>query len=99
MKKLIISSIVLVFFFMIYSFVNSPAKKILTEKPKLCISFDDGDTEAMPGYSSPQWNALLLAGLKKHDVQAIFFIKGKALNNNTGKDIIESWNKNGHLIA
>ncbi len=79
-----------------YSF-NSFCQKI--EKSKISFSFDDGSTKSFPGYELEVWNRLLLDGLKKHNINAILFVKGVALDNEKGKQIIGSWDSAGHLIG
>lgn len=70
-----------------------------SEKPKISFSFDDGSIRDFPGHSLEDWNQLLLDNLKKHNAKAILFVKGIALDNNKGKQIISSWDSAGHLIG
>ncbi len=69
------------------------------EKPSLSISFDDGSTQDFPGYPNKIWNEMFLESLKKHDLQAIFYVKGIAMDNPRGKKVVKSWDNAGHLIA
>jgi hypothetical protein len=69
------------------------------EKPKICLTFDDGNPRDMPGYRWQEWNSLLLQHLQAGNVKAIFFAYGQALNNPQGKQILEQWSRAGHLIA
>lgn len=74
-------------------------KKKDNEKPKISFSFDDGDTRDFPNYSNKEWNLMLLSKLSEHQVKSILFVKGKSLDNKRGKEIMNSWNDDGHLIA
>ena len=70
-----------------------------SEQPTLCLTFDDGSVDNMPGYSSEQWNKMLLERLHEAKVQAIFFVKGKAVDNEKGRMVLQTWDEAGHLIA
>lgn len=82
----------------VYSF-EAPIRTVKGEKPKVCITFDDGNPVDMPGYSWQQWNDLILAHLQEQHLQAMFFAFGQALDNPEGKQILTQWSKAGHLIA
>ena len=69
------------------------------QKPKVSFSFDDGSTSDFPGYSLEAWNKLLLDSLEKHEIKGILFVKGIALDNAKGKEIIGGWNDAGHLVG
>ncbi len=68
-------------------------------KPRLCLTYDDGKINDMPGYTGPEWNAKLLANLSKNKVQAILFAKGSGLDNPNGKKVLESWSNAEHYIC
>lgn len=68
-------------------------------KPRICITFDDGNLQDFPGYPSGQWNDLLLSSLKKHKVQSIFFVAGYFMDNEKGKAVLGQWDQQGHLIC
>lgn len=95
MKKLLLLVPVFVFLSWDYS-KNTTDKK---EKPKVCFTFDDGNTMDMPGYAGEAWDKMLLRNLKKHELQAIFFALGKTLDNDKGNEILTRWSEQGHLIA
>ena len=42
---------------------------------------------------------MILGHLKKNNVQAAFFVSGRALDNSKGKQIIQAWNDDGHSIC
>jgi len=69
------------------------------EKPRVSMSFDDGSIRDYPGYSGNYWNELLLENLKSNNLKAILYVKGVALDNNKGKQIIKSWDSAGHMIG
>lgn len=68
-------------------------------KPQISFSFDDGSTRDFPNYPNEEWNQLLLDKLQRKQVKAILFVKGRGLDNPRGKEIINDWNKAGHLIG
>ena len=69
------------------------------EKSKISFSFDDGSISDFPKYPLEDWNQLLIDNLNKHNVKALFFVKGINLDNEKGSEIISSWNNAGHLIG
>ncbi len=86
------------------SSLKSPLKQLATadrraEKPKICLTFDDGNPRDMPGYKWQDRNALLLQHLQASNVKAIFFAYGQPLDNPQGKQILGQWSRAGHLIA
>ena len=69
------------------------------EKSSLCFTFDDGTAKNILDYDYLAWNQMILDNLKNNNLQAILFLCGSRLNNSEGKQIIDSWDKSGHLIA
>ncbi|MDF2455151.1 MAG: polysaccharide deacetylase [Cytophagaceae bacterium] len=94
MKRLFFAPFLLLF---LLSFHSSPVQK--EDKPKICLTFDDGSVADMPGYDSQKWNYLLLQHLRENKVQAVFFAMGKALNNEKGRQVLDRWDEDGHMIA
>ncbi len=74
--------------------VSPPASK-----PRVCLSFDDGSINDMPGYSQAEWNQLLLDNLQRAGKQAIFFVAGKRVDNPAGRQVLRAWDQAGHLLA
>src|SRR4051794_30274615 len=74
---------------------HSFIKQRWPEKPKVCLTFDDGNPADMPGYGWQEWNALLLQHLQASRVQAIFFAYGQAVDNSAGKRILAQWSQAG----
>lgn len=94
MKRLFFIPFLVLF---LLSFNPSPVQKKV--KPRICLTFDDGSVADMPGYDSNKWNYLLLSSLKENKVQAVFFVMGKAMDNEKGRTVLERWSEDGHLIA
>ena len=68
-------------------------------KPRVCLSFDDGSINDMPGYPQAEWNQLLLDNLKRTGKQAIFFVAGQGVDNPAGRQVLRAWDQAGHLLA
>lgn len=71
----------------------------ITPKPKLAISFDDGNTGDMPGYSLDEWDGLILQHLEKYGAKAIFFATGGQLNSPKGRNLLGNWVQSGHYLG
>ena len=67
--------------------------------PKISFTFDDGDTSDVAGFRNNDWNQMILNHLKDNKITSAFFVKGKGLDNDKGKKIIQSWNDEGHIIC
>jgi len=70
-----------------------------SDKPKVCFTFDDGNTNDIADYKQKDWNVLILKQLKAENIQAIFFACGQGLNNAKGDSLLTTWNNSGHLIG
>lgn len=68
-------------------------------KPRISFTFDDGSTSDMPGYPLMRWNNSILEALEKHQAKAIFFATGDRLGGLKGKQVLQSWDQQGHKIA
>ena len=68
-------------------------------QPCISFTFDDGSTAKHGNYSFEDWNERILSTLDKADIKAVFFVTTQNKANKKGKFLLESWNKNGHLIA
>jgi len=66
---------------------------------KISFTFDDGSLSDRPNYTLDEWNEMLLKKLKEADVEAMFFVKGSGKTGDKGKQLLNSWNDNGHKIA
>jgi peptidoglycan/xylan/chitin deacetylase (PgdA/CDA1 family) len=97
MKRFIL---VIPFLILLFTSFHLPLQNTLKkDKPRISITFDDGNPSDMPGYRWNEWNQMILGHLKDNKVHAAFFALGKTLNNAKGKEILASWNNNGHLIC
>lgn len=82
--------------------LNAIDKQIKTnkdEKPHIAFSFDDGSTNNISTYDNEDWNSMIRKQLKDNQVQAIWFVAGKAVDNDKGKHLLQRWNDDGHIIA
>jgi peptidoglycan-N-acetylglucosamine deacetylase len=68
-------------------------------QPTISFTFDDGDTQDMPGYPLKTWNEMILSHLEKGGVKAVFFVTGNNKRGDKGKYLLSSWNDKGHFIA
>ncbi len=68
-------------------------------QPTIALSFDDGNVHDYPGHPLQQWNAALLESLAKHKLHAFFFVKGVAMNNERGRQILTTWSEAGHRLC
>lgn len=78
---------------------GGPLRPTSKLKPRVCLSFDDGSLQDMPGYSHQEWNQRLLDHLKREGVQAAFLVAGKALDNPAGHQLLSTWDQAGHLLG
>ncbi len=69
------------------------------EKPHIAFSFDDGSTKDRLTYKNSEWNSMIRKQLKDNHIQAVWFVAAKGMNNDKGKQLLEKWNEDGHLIA
>lgn len=70
-----------------------------TEKPHISFSFDDGSTKHILSYSCADWNSMIRKQLKDNNTQAIWFVAGKSVDNDKGRELLQKWNDDGHIIA
>ena len=88
-----------ILYFLLLSFLIHHTILFAQEKSSLCFTFDDGNSKNILDYNYDQWNQMILDKLKEYKLQAVLYVCGKNLNNAEGKNIIESWDKAGHIIA
>lgn len=79
--------------------IDKQIKTNKDEKPHIAFSFDDGSTNNISTYDNADWNSMIRKQLKDNHVQAIWFVAGKAVDNDKGKHLLQRWNDDGHLIA
>ena len=70
-----------------------------SEKPHIAFSFDDGSTKDMLTYKSSEWNSMIRKQLKDNHIQAVWFVAGKSVDSDKGKQLLQKWDEDGHIIA
>jgi len=78
---------------------SDPIAPLPPDRPTLSLTFDDGVTNDMPGYSFETWNAMLLKNLSDAHLKAVFFVTGSNKTDEKGRFLLESWNAAGHRIG
>jgi peptidoglycan/xylan/chitin deacetylase (PgdA/CDA1 family) len=73
------------------------APALAADTPKIAITMDDVNWRAIPEPFARDANARLLGALK--DQRAALFVTGKNVENETGRQILQSWSDAGHLIG
>ena len=74
-------------------------KKVESEKPHIAFSFDDGSTKDRITYKNSEWNAMIRKQLKENKIQAVWFVAGKSMDSEKGRQLLSKWDANGHMIA
>ena len=72
---------------------------IAITQPTISFTFDDGSTSDWGQYDSEEWNQMILTSLSRAGVTAAFFVKTGDKNSQNGKKLLDSWDREGHLIA
>lgn len=67
--------------------------------PRIAVSFDDGSTINMPGYSWKEWHSKILKHLENHQVKGMLFAVGGQLNHEKGRYVLETWKEAGHYLG
>lgn len=81
------------------SAIELEKKKERRNKPMVSFTFDDGITRNIAGYKFEDWNNMILSSLQKEGLTSVFFVTGSNKLDKKGKYLLESWSKEGHLIA
>ena len=82
-----------IFLILIVSVIYSHAQHTIS------FTFDDGNTNDMPGYTFEQWNGKILKHLDDAGLKAVFFVMGSNKTDDKGKQLLNAWNARGHNIA
>jgi peptidoglycan/xylan/chitin deacetylase (PgdA/CDA1 family) len=69
------------------------------DKPHISFSFDDGSTRDKHIYKASEWNSMIRKQLKDNHVQAVWFVAGKSMDSKEGKELLQKWVVDGHIIA
>jgi peptidoglycan/xylan/chitin deacetylase (PgdA/CDA1 family) len=88
-------------FILLFTILSLSAKVAEEDNPKptLAFSFDDGNPDNILNYRGDIWNAMIVEQLKHYNIQAIWFVEAKNLNNKIGKLLLKHWDDAGNLIA
>lgn len=69
------------------------------ENPHIAFSFDDGSTKDRLNYKNSEWNAMIRKQLKDNKIQAVWFVAGKSMDSEKGRQLLGKWDEDGHIIA
>lgn len=72
---------------------------IENEKPHISFSFDDGSTKDRLSYKNSEWNSMIRKQLRDNQVQSVWFVAGRSMDNEKGQQLLQKWNEDGHIIA
>mgnify|MGYP000615535807 CR=1 FL=1 len=78
---------------------DTSAPEVLIDRPKVSFTFDDGITTDILHYPFEDWNEMILASLRKEELTAAFFVTGRNKQDAKGRFLLDTWSKEGHLIA
>ena len=78
---------------------SGKSEKIVTNKPMVSFTFDDGNTSDLVGFGFEEWNNMILSHLAEENLKAVFFVTGRNKTDDKGKLLLKSWNDSGHKIA
>ena len=70
-----------------------------TVEPSLAVTMDDPHREETPRLSWRERNDAILSTLDDAGVQAGLFVCGRRVDHPAGREILETWNAAGHLLA
>lgn len=71
-----------------------------SDQPRISITMDDFNWQPSLKLSSEERNSSILNALESHSgLKAALFVKGKNVDNETGKALLAQWDKAGHMIA
>lgn len=68
-------------------------------KPSISFSFDDGDTSDILSYKAEYWNEQIVKQLKKHKINAVWFVEGRKVDSPKGKILLKKWGDAGNFLA
>jgi peptidoglycan/xylan/chitin deacetylase (PgdA/CDA1 family) len=72
--------------------VSSGAKEV-------AFTFDDPQVVDYPGYSAADVDATLRKALRDAGVKTTLFVCGMRVDNATGKQLLQAWNDDGHVLG
>ena len=89
----------LILFLIVFAFFTGKIEPGQNQRPVVAFSFDDGNPNDILNYTGEAWNAAILAQLRQNNIQAVWFVSAKNLNNDKGKLLLKHWDDAGNLIA
>lgn len=78
---------------------SSKQSSPIPTQPTISFTFDDGNPRDIGNYPLKEWNERLLDALDKHQLKAIFFVKGQGKETPKGQYLLQSWNDRGHYLG
>lgn len=82
-----------------FSLASCAPAVITNDKPKFAITMDDFSLGFNQLLSPKKRNARILEALDKHNHKAVGFVTGRFVDNELGREVIESWSDAGHMIG
>src|SRR5215831_6366966 len=70
-----------------------------TASPEIAFTFDDPKTQHGANLRWQEVNERILGALRRHRIRSILFVCGMRIDNDSGRDLIAEWDRNGHLIG
>jgi len=67
--------------------------------PEIAFTFDDPTTVGGAGLSRHELNERILDALAANNIKSILFVCGKRVDSDTGRQLIATWDRAGHLIS
>lgn len=82
------------------SLLDSSILPATSESRIISVTIDDPNLLKRPLMTSLEQNRLILNSLKNHnDLKAALFVCGKHVDSPKGRELLETWDHNGHLIG
>ena len=67
--------------------------------PQFSITMDDFNWRNSTKLTSAERNDAILNTLQSHSIKAALFVVGRNVENEEGQQLLDEWNKAGHLIG
>lgn len=72
---------------------------VAQREPEIAFTFDDPATNGGAGFQWPELNARILRALAQHKLKAALFVCGMRVDSAAGRQLLSSWDAEGHLIG
>jgi len=79
--------------------MSRPAGAQPSETPQISITMDDFNWQNAVYQSAVARNRSILSTLDAHSIKAALFVVGRNVENEEGQQLLDEWNKAGHLIG